>query len=302
MAKPALLFGLGATKAGTSWMHGYLAGHPDCAFSTLKELHYFDLLEDQGGEWTRWRMGALQKKLAKLQIRQLMAPAKKAATFQTKIDDLSDWLAVFDGRQVDDRAYLDYLGKRAGKDVRLIGDITPAYGLLGAASLARMCDLSDNTRFVYLLRDPLDRLWSNIRMAASRAADRGGQYADHARRITDIYLGSQATQFDVRSNYAGVLTQLTKSLPKSQLHIEFFERLFNNPSLRRLTDFLGISPKAGNFKDPLNAGEALTMDAEQQHSVLLRLRPQYEFVRHFFDGQIPALWQDRLTQLQRVRA
>lgn len=39
-----LLFGIGAPKAGTSWLHRYLSGHPDCHFPAQKESHYFDRL------------------------------------------------------------------------------------------------------------------------------------------------------------------------------------------------------------------------------------------------------------------
>ena len=46
MADVTLLFGIGATKAGTSWLHAWLSGHPEVHLWPHKELHYFDALDD----------------------------------------------------------------------------------------------------------------------------------------------------------------------------------------------------------------------------------------------------------------
>jgi hypothetical protein len=36
------MVGVGAQKAGTTWLFDYLGRHPDVAMSPIKELHYFD--------------------------------------------------------------------------------------------------------------------------------------------------------------------------------------------------------------------------------------------------------------------
>ena len=38
------ILGVGAQKCGTTWLHGYLSGHPQVQMPALKELHYFDLV------------------------------------------------------------------------------------------------------------------------------------------------------------------------------------------------------------------------------------------------------------------
>ena len=42
MAEPVVMYGIGATKAGTSWLYRYLAAHPDGYLRSIKELHFFD--------------------------------------------------------------------------------------------------------------------------------------------------------------------------------------------------------------------------------------------------------------------
>ena len=38
MSEPVLMFGVGAAKSGTSWLHRYLDEHPECHFRAIKEL------------------------------------------------------------------------------------------------------------------------------------------------------------------------------------------------------------------------------------------------------------------------
>ncbi len=43
--------GIGAQKAGTTWIHAQLSRHPGVWLPTEKELHYWDRLKDQGLDW-----------------------------------------------------------------------------------------------------------------------------------------------------------------------------------------------------------------------------------------------------------
>src|SRR6185312_14812353 len=38
------VLGVGAQRAGTSWLNSYLSSHPCVSMSQIKELHYFDAL------------------------------------------------------------------------------------------------------------------------------------------------------------------------------------------------------------------------------------------------------------------
>lgn len=45
--------GIGAQKAGTSWLHEKMSLHPDIAFPAGKEVHFWDKKMTQGIEWYR---------------------------------------------------------------------------------------------------------------------------------------------------------------------------------------------------------------------------------------------------------
>ena len=50
--QPTLLFCVGATKAGTSWLFDYLKHHPECHLRSVKELQYF-YAHEQNRAWCR---------------------------------------------------------------------------------------------------------------------------------------------------------------------------------------------------------------------------------------------------------
>jgi hypothetical protein len=49
-SQPAFL-GIGAQKAGTTWLFTHLLSHPDVAFPAGKEIHFWDLKRHQGVHW-----------------------------------------------------------------------------------------------------------------------------------------------------------------------------------------------------------------------------------------------------------
>jgi len=301
MPEPTLLYGIGAPKAGTSWLHDYLANHPDCHFRTLKELHYFDVLEDNGGKWSQWRSQALMNKLRAYLARAKRVNDDEQQVLQQKILDLKEWLAIFDGNTANNTSYLDFLSGGRPSGAKLIGDITPSYAMLNRGSFENMYGLTKQTRFLFLLRDPLDRLWSNIRMNAQRAAEQSGTFGNHLRRQADQYLDDKNHSLAARSDYAGTCTRLTQAVPKNHIHFEFFERMFSEQAITSLAGFLGIAAMPGRVDSKLHGGRAAEMDAGLENALLKKLQPQYEFVQKFFDGNMPQNWQDRLYQSQLVK-
>ena len=63
---PTILFCVGATKAGTSWLYTYLLDHPECHVRSVKELHYFDV---KGPIDRQRRIDRLQKAQARIALR-----------------------------------------------------------------------------------------------------------------------------------------------------------------------------------------------------------------------------------------
>jgi len=198
------------------------------------------------------------------------------------VSDLERWLQVFDGKTQSDTAYLDYL-RTGGDTAQVIGDFTPSYGLLSKKTFARMAKITDKVRFIYLLRDPVERIWSNIRMVA------GGQGRAVLDAKVDAVLKGTAVNILDRSNYRRTLNRLSSVIPRDALHIEFFERLFTPDAIERLCAFLGIMPQPATFDRVVHQSVKAELPDARRAQLQTALRPQYNFVERFM-GELPSDW------------
>ncbi len=274
---------VGATKAGTSWLYAYLRRHPDCWMRSIKELHYFNTVQNDSFDD---QIAGREAELSRLEAR------PEDARLLTRKQDLRDWLSVLALRGRDDAAYLDYLHHGRGNG-RLVGDITPAYGLLSVQMLRRIARLAANLRIVYLLRDPVERLWSQLRMNARRRVKDESQYERKALALMDAALAGREERAVVRGDYADTLVRLDAAFDPKHLLVMFQEDLFSKQGLARLTSFLGIAPKRFDTERRIHAGAPATLDAERHARAVAFLRPQYDFVAARF-GALPPSWQRSL--------
>ena len=188
-----------------------------------------------------------------------------------------------------DAAYLAFL-ERGRNGQRLIGDITPSYAMLPGDTFARMARLARNTRFVFLMRDPVERLWSNLRMAAKRAARAGGAIEDHAARLAEAFVSGANKGLEGRGDYARTIHALDQAVPKASVLYLFFETLFTSATVERLCAFLGISHVPAAFDEVVHRGKSMDLDPDLRARLRAHLDPQYQFVTARFPGQVPDKW------------
>lgn len=292
-----LLYGLGATKAGTTWLRQYLSGHPEVFIRSQFELHYFSsLAEDNSG----WRIKALNKKIRKLRRRRDNAPESDVAAIKEQISTVKNWRRVANGEKSGHTNYLSFLND-GRENEKVVADITPAYGFLGRRDLHEMRVLHGKTRFIFVMRDPLERVWSNIRMAAKRKTRKdGGTVEEHARNLLADYVDGKNPIIDKRSNYSGTIQQLMDAVPRKNILFVFFEWFFRQETLNQITDFLRIAPHRAELGERVHQGVSIKKDDTLMEKALERLAPQYAFISEFFAGQIPDSWHTPASQLPMV--
>jgi len=274
-------------------LHDYLSSHPDCGFRSVKELHYFDAAENDkwGGQIKR-----VENELGKLQSRQGELSGWKARRNAQRIADHVEWLDVLKGRRRDDARYGAYL---AGAGGQLVGDITPSYAMLTSETLAEMTTLAEDVRFVYLIRDPVSRLWSHVRMNAGRA---GGDLPveDRAKALMDRVLNApesdEAMHILTRGDYAGSLLRLSSVVPPTQLFVAFMEELVSPTGVQSLCEFLGISMVPGRYEKRVREGVPMALDAGRKAAAVALLQDQYDFVARIFPA-LPDAWHRSLGQM-----
>lgn len=288
--EPTTLICVGATKAGTSWLYDHLAGHPDCHLRSVKELHFFDPPESGLPRMQARSNAAEIARLTGLLAQAEAAPdnGARAARLRRRIADMAAWNAVLERGAGDLAAYRGYLNEGRGA-ARLVADVTPSYALLPVAGLRRLLDVAADVRILYLLRDPVARLWSHVRMLAAREARPGQDLAALAGARMDRALAGDDLYFGGRGDYRGCLERLRAAFAPARLMVMFTEDLMTAPGLARLWSFLGIGPGPADFATRVHEGVRLPLSQTLRDRARDALRGQYDFVAQAFPT-LPAAW------------
>jgi hypothetical protein len=282
MAEPTLLYCVGATKSGTSWLHRYISNHPECHMRGLKELHYFDAVEFD--DWDPWIQMVSDRSARSRREAEGLDEEQTARKLRTATS-AEDWREVLLGRRADDAAYLAYLNKgREGQS--LVGDFTPAYSLLPEARLRHMAGLLPQVRFIYLMRDPVMRIWSHCRMMARRRANKPEEIQRRSVNIMRRVVKGKEPEIVRRSDYAATLQKLSAVTREGQLYVGIYEELFTRDELRRISHFLGIGLAWADYKKRFMEGPKAEMEPDQWDEMRGFLAEQYDAVAAHF-GSLP---------------
>ena len=296
--QPTVLICLGAAKAGTSWLYDYLASHPDCHLRKIKEVNYFNKLKGRAWQYMS-KTRREQRQVAERQLGQSMwFQRTKRAALKQRVKDIDAWLDI-DPAAPGHEAYVRYLcdGRKSQK---LVGDFTPEYIALSPDILREIVSSITDVRFVLLLRDPVDRVWSHIRMNAERSSQKDRQFEVHISRQTEKFVSGNHIGMAERSDYATCLRNLSETVDPSRLHVVFFEHLFapetGPATLRALTDFLGIAPKPARFDVVSNQSPEIALDVENRDRIRTQLQPQYEYCARRFGNELPQRWKQQMAE------
>lgn len=150
--------------------------------------------------------------------------------------------------------YFDYFESllKRNDQVLLTADITPSYAALSAERFAAIRQEFDargvEVRVVFLLRDPVERIWSAERMF--HRVHPGEAIEPVETRVLRTF---DNDFHEVRTRYHHTMEALEQAFPASALHYGFFESLFEESTLRGLCEFLGIDFVAPDLSRRLNS-------------------------------------------------
>ncbi len=290
-ATPTYLICAGATKAGTSWLYEHLASHPECHLRTVKELHYFDPPES-GLSRMQARINAAE--ITRLQGRLTDVVSPQQRHIRRRIADMTAWNAVLDGGRTDLAAYRGYLTDGLG-DKRVVADVTPSYALLPLAGLRHMAEVATDLRILYLMRDPVARLWSQVRMHAAQVAKPGQDIAALAVQRMERAVSGDDLYFGGRGDYQSCLERLRSVFAPNRLLAMFSEDLMTLPGVTRLWAHLGIGAGPTAFETRVHEGIALPLSPALRDRARVALRAQYDYVAAAFPT-LPPAWSANMTR------
>lgn len=259
--------GLGAHKAGTTWLHEYLVRHPEVALSPLKEMHFFGWREaDPSG----WPLSMFRRRLERREAE------ARAAGRPARFRRLRQRIAM--GGDI--AAYQAFFAEIVGEKP-VFGEITPAYAILPAEEFAFIRSHFPRLRALYILRNPADRHWSHMRFDGAAS---GG--AALAARIEATLANPRYRE---RADYCRTLDTIEAALRPEERHVEFFEGLFTPEAVRRICAFLGIAPLPAPLSERANAAPPASLPRAARARLVRALAPQYHGVAERL-GAVPESW------------
>ncbi|HEY7472632.1 MAG TPA: sulfotransferase [Gemmatimonadota bacterium] len=241
--------GIGAQKAATTWLDACLRRHPQIWLPPLKELHYFD--DRDSGDDPAGRP-LLASRWSGRRLRRQLVPRLRSDARHLDVSGLRWDLRYFFGRR-SDRWYLSLFPRDPDS---VAGEITPDYSILDAASVARVHAILPDVKLILLMRDPIDRSWSQIRMDVARA---GRPIRDVPHE--ELVALARSRRVARRSDYDRTLRNWGSRYADGRFFIGFMEDVRDRPEvlLADLCRFLGVdaSPPGGPLaRRRVHAGES----------------------------------------------
>ena len=134
---------------------------------------------------------------------------------------------------------------RAGDRIR--GEITPGYSVLDDDRVDFIRRIAPELRIVLLLRDPIERAWSQAVMNLVEIEGRPAEEIDDRTFIDHL----SDDRVRLRNDYAGIIERWSGAFGEERLHIGFFEDVAQRPVelLRGVLDFIGAPPAPDSLFD-----------------------------------------------------
>lgn len=271
MALPNFLC-IGAQKAGTSWLHQNLNEHPDIWMPPIKEVQFFShMFVEQHRSWTGWHIRNGVNRLISEHL-------KQTATMQTNYGYLRYLINIASQDVFTENWYRRIFERPAAKD-KTTGEITPEYSTIPTEGIRYLHDLLGDVKLIYMIRDPVERALSQLRMNCSRRKESPASAAEWVEMASAWEIGN-------RGDYARYVPRWKSQFPESHLLFVPYGVVASDPAglMRTVETFLGIQ-EYGHYSAlnaRIHASAPIDVPASAQDFLAEQLEPQRQFIRQEF--------------------
>ena len=224
------VLGIGAQKAGTTWLHAHLKRHPGIWMPPIKEIHYFN---DPSPRRLITCVFAGSRPGRKMRLRNVLRREGRKL-MKLRSERPLWWLRFFFLRR-SDHWYGALFSPGPGQ---IAGEVTPNYAALEERVVARIHALMPRARIIYLLRNPIHRAWSQAAMHFGKNGHRGL----HTIRDEEIQMFLERGDVSKHADYVKNLQVWERFYSPPQIFVAFYEQLVRDPRglLREIYQFLGV--------------------------------------------------------------
>lgn len=271
--KKIFILGMGVQKAGTTWVHGYLSDFAEVNFGFQKEYHVLD-----------YNINAFKK----MNIKRMMSLSELQNFHQEintgDLDKISNRISsnlMTSSMITHEGLYYSYFNDLLNRETYITGDFTPEHAGLTKAKLRDIKNKFKKRGIdvfpLFIMRDPLERLRSNVSMTIANKDIK----IQSDEELTEIK-NYQLTRRDrIKSDYLSTINNI-KDVFNNNCFISFYEEVFTENEVQKLTNALGLSYKKPKFKTFSNKASRSKADIDNKHAQQIALHYK-EVYRGMYD-------------------
>lgn len=266
--KPAIV-GIGAQKAGTTWLSQILSQHPRIWLPPFKEAQFFNArFVPEHMQWLPWHF-----RRGKLNI---------LKRYETRNQPVSPELERYLDRVTREPMFTNHWYKQlfapAPADCLPL-DVTPEYSTLPPEGVEFVARFLHRSKFIYILRHPVDRAISQLKMNLTRWRRKPATIDDWMVEIQDPVLLD-------RGDYETYVPRWQSHFGPDQLLILPFGMIRRDPLglMRRVESFAGLAPHDyANLGAPVFAGpKGFVVPDPVRAALRVKLESQFDFLERSF--------------------
>lgn len=273
--------GIGVAKAATTWLGEYFKFHPEICMSPIKEIHYFDEKYFNHKQQIKYK----RIKSLKESVQNLSNDLPKSKLLQLK--QLLFLIELY----TEPKAYHKYF-ELLDVGGRICGEITPEYCLLPTEGFAEMKKFLNHPKIILIIRNPVERYWSHIRFHKKFFPN-----IDYNQYYMDSF---QKYKIIAYSSYQQIIFTLLKIFNRNEIHIIFYEHLFNESMkenvIKGLCDFLEVNFVMPKNNKKVNPSISIELSEKLRLIGIHKFKESYQFIINNFENT-PQSWVDDFNKI-----
>jgi len=295
--------GIGAARAGTTWLYANLRRHPQIWVAPVKELHYFD----RSTEYASPSFLATDSLLGRLfgrgqhnaSWRRRLRGRIGRAFIELNAQRIA-WDCRFFFGTYNDAWYASLF--RAGQG-KVKGEITPSYAILDRPDVARVARLMPDVKLVYIVRNPIEQVWSWL---GHEARLKGNLLSSCS--VDDLVRAANSSGVCLRADFLRTITTWLEFFCRQQLFIGFYDNIEADPEafLAAVMSFLGVEARTEHLTpavhERFNAGAGKPIPRAFEIHLARKMLPQLQAMADALGGHATRWLADAEQRIEENRA
>jgi hypothetical protein len=240
-----LFLSVGAMKAGTTWLYDKLRQHPEIYFTPQKEVHFFSHYYQKST--------SLDSAKRDLRAESALSKAERMIKDPAELDKQKNWYSNYRHEPID-YEWLYKIMEEGIKNGHYAADFSNLSCFLNTEDWIDVRRHAQKLRILYILRDPISRLWSHFKFHLQFSKHKHALEPDISFSLFKGIL--EKPWFWRNALYSKQINTLRSAIDTEELRILFFEDMVAEPEsfLREVEDFLEIpsSSYLGSLKAKKN--------------------------------------------------